>query len=224
MLEGEKFSALSALLEAPPSPGTWRRLCQALEAWPDEASLEQEVLPALQQPLQAWDERARVAPAMWVERLLDGELVPHMAIVRTLDLRCQGLVLEDAELLAESPELEHITRLLLAYNGLQDEGTIALLNANVVRQVTHLDLAGNSVQTAGIRALAESQHMRNLRYVDLTGNWVSDEGAKLLANAQTLSGLETLVLRGNPIREEGSLALASSPYLCAAIRDHWRDR
>ena len=47
-----------------------------------------------------------------------------------------------------------MTRLNLAYNGLQDEGTIALTESEFVRNLRFLDLSGNSVERDGVIALA----------------------------------------------------------------------
>lgn len=217
------FEILEDQLKLPASRKTWRVITQWLESFEDEEALEDEVLPAIQSKLDHWDDVQRVAHPDWIARLLEGEFVPHLYSVRTLDLNCQGILFQEAELLAESPELEMITRLLLPYNGLQDEGTQAIAQSEFFSNVYHLDLAGNSVGDEGIEALLSSPYMKRLTYLDLTGNWVNDESAQILADAKQFENLETLVLRGNPIRAEGAHALAHSEYLSESIKNHWRE-
>ena len=223
MLDDERLLSLRPLLDEPPTIKTWRALTEQLEAWEDEDELEERLLPELEPALERWDDRLRRAHASWVARLLEGEYVPHLKIVRELDLRSMGLDVEDAELLAESAELSGLTRLLLPYNGMQDDGTICLANTSILSNLELLDLAGNSVGTEGVLAIARSAHLGKLKHLDLTGNWVGDEAAIALASSAHLTQLEALVLRGNPVRAEGARALATSSILPESIREHWRD-
>lgn len=219
----ERLAPLTTFLDQPATKKSWIDVAQWLESWENEDELEDEILPAIQDKLEHWSDNLRVAHPKWIDRLLDGEFVPHFYSVRTLNLSCQGILVQEAELLAESPELENITRLLLPYNGLQDEGTEVIANTEIFQNVYHLDLAGNSVGSEGLTALIQSKFMTQLRYLDLTGNWVDNEGAAELADAEHFGNLETLVLRGNPIREDGARALANSNYLADSIKDHWQD-
>lgn len=225
MLDDERLLDIRPLWDEPPTLKTWKLLTEFLEAREDEDELEDEFIPKLNEDLALthWEDHLRRPHPLWVERLLQGEYVPHMRVIRTLDLRCMGIDVEIAEVLSDSTELSELTRLLLPYNGLQDEGTIRLANAKVLSQLHTLDLAGNSVATDGVVALTSSPYMSNLKHLDLTGNWVGDAAARALANSEHLKGLETLILRGNPIRLEGAKALAESPTLVDSIRSHWRD-
>ena len=222
MSDEERFEAFRELLEGkPPSLALWRELCERVEVFADDVALEEEIGPKINDMIEDWDINLRSAPATWIDRLLEGEHVSALIITRKLDLRCQHLMFEDAELLAESPELAWISLLNLAYNGLQDEGLSALVGSEFLANIEWLDLSGNSIEAPGINALAKSPHMTNLRHLDRTGNWVNDAAATYLANSETLKNLETLVLRGNPIREAGAEALANSPFLSAPIRHFW---
>lgn len=224
MGDDQRYDELRELLQdAPPSKKVWQELCDLIEAWEDEDELERDVAPFVDELLTEWSDAQRTAHPLWVERLLEGEHVTPMIIARALDLRCQHLRVEDAELLGESPELLWMTRLNLAYNGLQNEGVIALTASDVIRNLRFLDLSGNSIEAAGIRAIAQCEHLSNLTHLDLTGNWVNDEAAGYLAESEHLANLETLVLRGNPIREDGAAALANSPHLNESIRARWAD-
>ncbi len=222
--EDSRFGDIRSILQDTPTIRVWGKLCELLEEWEDEGELEDKIFPYVNELVADWDDRLRVAPAYWVEPLLEGEHVPHFAICRTLDLRCLGIVLEDIELLSESPELKHIHRLNLAYNGLQNEGTCLLMASPMISGLRMLDLAGNSVETDGIQAISESAHLKKLEELDLTGNWVNDAGATYLAESTTLPKLERLILRGNPIHESGALALSCSHYLPDSIKSKWRDR
>ncbi|MEM1348463.1 MAG: hypothetical protein AAGI01_07915 [Myxococcota bacterium] len=224
MDDEKQFGDISSIMRGPQGPRAWTELCRKIDAWEDPDELENVLLPYVEEHLVDWPEALRQAPSFWIDQLLEGEHVPHFQIVRTLDLRCLNIVLEDAELLAESPEMEHVSHLNLAYNGLQSEGTIALAHAPVVRNLISLDLAGNSIDLAGIVALCSSDNLVNLHHLDLTGNWVDDEGACAIAEAEHFANLETLVLRGNPIHAEGAKALAESSALAESIRKKWRER
>ena len=220
----QRLRTLDALLDGTPrTESTWTRLCEELELWDDTDALEEHALPHIEERLQEWDDFARVAPPSWIEMLLEGEELPQMAIIRTLDLRRMNLSHEDAEILADAAEIRWVRHLNFAYNGLQNDGVIALTSSQALTNVTWLDLSGNSVEIDGISALANCPDLSRLRHLDLTGNWVTDEAALKLANSENLRHLETLILRGNPIREEGAKALANSPHLHAHIRDKWVD-
>ena len=219
---------LSEIIEGTetPSPRAWFALCEALDTWeaPSDEALEGIVLPQLNAQLASWPDVMRPTHRPWIDLLIEGEHVTCMMICRALDLRGMHLFLDDAELLAESPELHHIRRLNLAYNGLQDEGTRALVESPFVANLRALDLSGNSVGVEGITALCHSAHLSGLRHLDLTGNWVNDEAATLIANNPHFANLETLILRGNPVRDKGAHALATSEHLCDSIRARWSDQ
>lgn len=222
MTDDQRLAPFRELTHKPPTRASWLELTHLCEAWEDEDELEEQIIPALEETFNHWSDVQRVAHEAWIDRLVQGEFVPHLMCVRTLNLECQGIMLQDAELLAESPELQHITRLLLAYNGLQNEGTSVIANAEFFNNVYHLDLAGNSVGPPGVMAVIESPHMKNLRHLDLTGNWVDDLCARDIAQAEQFSDLEHLILRANPIREEGARALANSDLLPEGITSHWK--
>ena len=223
MDQDDKLGDIRALIEGEPSLDSWRQLCAALEQWEDEDELEDEILPLVDELLSGWDDALRSAPSYWIDPLLEGEHVPHFKIVRSLDLRCRRLNREDADLLAESPELGNVRWLNLAYNGLQDDGTRVLARAEIMSNVRWLDLAGNSVGLLGIKSLCESEFLGNLEHLDMTGNWVDDDGAVYIADSDKMPNLRRLVLRGNPIHPEGAEALVASPHLHESIKDKWRD-
>ena len=213
-----------ALLQgAPPTRRVWQQVCNTLDAVDlSDDVIEETLVPKINTLLKSWDPHTRPTPQEWVHQLLEGEHVVRMGIARFLDLRGHALMVEDAELLAESPELLHIKNLHLAYNGLQDDGVLALAHSPYLAHIDTLDLAGNSVGFRGVQALVNSEHLRALRHLDLTGNWVDDEAALCIAQAPNLCGLETLVLRGNPIHQQGAQALAQSPHLSEAIKKTWK--
>jgi hypothetical protein len=216
---------LRDLAQGQPSSRAWSILCNKLEKVPEEA-LRETYIPALNADLEAasWPDALRVTPESWILRFRDGDSIPAMAIVRTLDMRGRLLNVEDAELFAESPELAYITRLNLAYNGLQDDGTCLLAQSEFLDKLEMLDLAGNSIELRGIRALCDATKLSNLRSIDLTGNWVDERAARLIAESPVFANLEHLILRGNPVRVEGARALSESPHLRESIKCMWRDQ
>ena len=204
-----------------PARSLWLHLCERFQDFEDEELIER-AAARLEPLLETWSATQRFTPYSWIEYLLEGEPVDWMAIARSLDLRGKRIGYVHADLLSQSPELIHLTHLNMAYNGLQNAGTEALLSEPVIANLTHLDLAGNSVELNGVKAIASCEHLARLTHLDLTGNWVDDEGARALAESPHLSALQSLVLRGNPIKEEGALALAESPHLSEEIKRLWR--
>jgi hypothetical protein len=216
---------LRDLAQGQPSSRTWAILCGKLEKVPED-ELRESYIPTLNADLAAaqWPDALRVTPEAWIKHLRGGDPVPAMAIARTLDMRGMQLDAEDAELLAESSELAFMTRLNLAYNGLQDEGTCLIAQSEFLGSLEFLDLAGNSIELRGIRALCEATVLSNLRSLDLTGNWVDERGARLIADSPVFANLEHLILRGNPVRAEGARALSESPHLRESIKCMWREQ
>lgn len=200
----------------------WLQLCEQMEALSEEDDIKQ-AGQRLEPLLADWQPSQRFTPPAWIERLLEGEPLDWMVIVRTLDLRGKQVGYVDADLLSQSPEMMFVEHLNLAYNGLQNAGTQALLSAPVISNLTHLDLAGNSVELPGIEALTSCEHLSKLTYLDLTGNWVDDQAAVLLAQCPHFNNLETLILRGNPVKQAGAEALANSPHLKEEIKKKWRN-
>ncbi len=223
MDQDSKLGGIREVIEQGASLKAWREICAMLEQWEDEDDLETRVLPIVDELLIGWDDTLRSAPSYWIDPLLDGEHVPHFKVVRALDLRSKHLVLEDAELLAESPELKYIHWLNLAYNGLQDEGTRALVGSEMIENVRWIDLAGNSVGMMGLRSICNSPYLEHLEHLDMTGNWVDDDGAVIIANSNKMPALRRLILRGNPIHPEGAEALVASEHLHESIKDKWRN-
>ncbi len=203
-----------------PRRSLWLHLCEIMESLHEEEEI-QAATERLEPLLESWTPAQRFTPEPWIERLLEGEPLDWMAITRTLDLRGKQIGYVDADLLSQSPELLFIEHLNLAYNGLQNSGTQALLSAPVIANLTHLDLAGNSVEFAGVEALTQCEHLSKLTYLDLTGNWVDDQAAELIAQCPYFSNLETLILRGNPVKQAGAEALAHSPHLKEEIKQKW---
>jgi hypothetical protein len=223
MTDDALLQDLRDLAQGSPSSRTWALICDKLDRQPAD-SLRDIYLPALNELLDAtWDDALRVAPAPWLERFLAGDSIPAMGIVRTLDLRSKMLGAEDAELLSESSELATITRLNLAYNGLQDQGVSLLAKSEHLGALAWLDLAGNSIGLDGIRALCEATSLSKLNSLDLTGNWVSDDAASLIAQSALFASLDHLILRGNPIHAQGAQALSQSPHLKESIKCMWRE-
>lgn len=224
MSEADNVTTMSELIkDQKPKQSIWTQLCESFEKITDEAEIHhaaEQLEPLLAKD---WTYSMRFTPARWIERLLEGDPLDWMIITRSLDLRGKRIGYVDADLLSQSPELLHIRHLNLAYNGLQNAGTRALISTDVVRNLTYLDLSGNSIEFGGIEAMVQCSYLSGLKHLDLTGNWVDDAAAKLIANCEHFSNLETLILRGNPVKQDGAEALSNSPYLNDSIKDKWKN-
>lgn len=225
MSEADHLTRMEDLIkDKKPRRSLWLNLCSTFEELQDEQEIEHAARRL--EPLLAdssWTPVMRFTPDNWVDRLLEGEPLDWMVLTRSLDLRGKQIGYVDADLLSQSPELLHIAHLNLAYNGLQNAGTGALLSSDVLQNLEYLDLSGNSIERDGIEALTNCTHLKNLKHLDLTGNWVDDAAAKMIAECPHFANLEILILRGNPIKADGAKALTESPYLDAHIRQKWED-
>lgn len=225
MSEADHLTRMEHLIQdEKPRRSLWLSLCSMFEEIEDEQEIER-IAEALEPRLAAsnWTPIMRFTPDNWIARLLEGEPLDWMVLTRSLDLRGKQIGYVDADLLSQSPEILHIEHLNLAYNGLQNAGTGALLSSDVIQNLTYLDLSGNSIERDGIEALTSCAHLENLVHLDLTGNWVDDVAAKMIADCPHFANLETLILRGNPIKADGARALTESPYLDAHIKARWEN-
>jgi uncharacterized protein (TIGR02996 family) len=165
---------------------------------------------------------------------------PLLAGLRTLDVgmrEAEGPHV--AEVLASSPFLQQLTRLILRGGSLGErggrflasptfanlsrlelygtdlgsEGTAALAAAPWTG-LTHLTLWANQVGDAGVIALANSPVAGHLQALYLGLNWsITDEGVRALANSSHLDGLTSLDLCHAYLGPAGARALAASPCL-----------
>lgn len=103
----------------------------------------------------------------------------------------------DIELLAASPNVSGVRRLMLLANAIGDRGAQALATSPSLIGLTSLQLSANRIGDAGAAALAHSDSLRGLTELNLACNRIGDPGAQAFLTTQ-LPALERLTLFDNP--------------------------
>lgn len=159
--------------------------------------------------------------------------------IKTLDLSANGLDEAAIAGVCNSPWIESICQLDLAFNRLHDAGVQRLqesnwpmleslsLNANGIgpdgathlstweslARLTSLSLSVNRLGVIGVQRLAASMLLGNLRHLDLSSNQITAAGANNIADSDFLPKLAELSLRSNQITEDAMQAILKSPKL-----------
>jgi hypothetical protein len=119
-----------------------------------------------------------------------------------------------ARLLAESPTLANVRRLVLGSPALTPAGLEALTQAPHLRGVAHLGLGGSKrLGDEGARLLACWPFAEGLLELSVRDTGLSRRGAEYLAASAGLAPLRELHISDNAIGDDGLAALARSPYL-----------
>jgi Ran GTPase-activating protein (RanGAP) involved in mRNA processing and transport len=105
--------------------------------------------------------------------------------LKVLDLSSTQLHARGVRALATSPTLGHLTRLILNYSRVGDEGIIALA-ARDQPSLRRLDLRSCGITVQGVRALAQAPWLGQLEGLDLSNNPLSEQGRRMLYEAETL--------------------------------------
>jgi uncharacterized protein (TIGR02996 family) len=137
-----------------------------------------------------------------------------LAQLTTLALGWRGPIGDaGTRLLATSPYLGWLTRLILNSNELGAGGAAAIADSPHLVHLRELYLSSNHIGDAGAEALAVSPSLSRLRVLVLSSNQIGSRGAATLAASPCLAHLTVLNLDSNQIEDEGATALATSPYL-----------
>jgi uncharacterized protein (TIGR02996 family) len=123
-----------------------------------------------------------------------------------------------AAVLANCPQLTHLTNLNLLRAGVGNAGAVALAGSPYLRNLTTLTLFDNEIGAEGVRALADSPVVARLSHLDLSQrnpcpDCIGPQGARALATSSRLSHLVQLRLHGGAVGVTGAVALASSRSL-----------
>lgn len=181
------FGEVRSLLQRPPSPELWGRLCKLLDVTSQQEGLRAYLIDHLLR----WPDTLRVAPSDWCAQALAGETPRWWSLVRSVRL----LQPTNATLkaLLRTGDIAHITSLTL-----EDQPPV--------------DEYGRS-KSGLLQELAKAGPLPHLKRLELRQGNFGDRGAMFLANATNLSGLELLELSEVQFEDEGYLALASSQTL-----------
>lgn len=235
------FGELRSILQEPPSPQSWAKLCLVIERF-GPGELERVALPYACAHLTRWPITMRALPHRWLVLLLSGRSVPWMPLVRHLDMSssallhdvaCAALMRQPAleyldslciksvervsfrgvQLLLSSPHLHNLGALKLSGLGLYDQTLEAILSQLRAVALRRLDLSQNSLTLRGLEGLLHTPGLQKLSALNLSDNPLGDIGAKLLGRAKVWAELSELSLDRIGLSEQGARALAGAPWL-----------
>ncbi|MEM1350027.1 MAG: hypothetical protein AAGI01_15810 [Myxococcota bacterium] len=206
------FGDLRSLLMQPPTPVGWRSMCGLLERWAERAGFEERVMPYVMDHLAPWDDTLRVAPLKWGEQLMKGRPTPQMLLAATLDLTGRHPI-EDvgAEVLASSPWVANLRRLVLGRQSLGVRAARALARSEHLGNLTSLDLHANHLHGAGVRVLCNGKGLAAVKALNLHHNQLDGRDVEVLVRSSMGRKLERVNLSGNDLSPAGLLAISRSP-------------
>ncbi len=166
-----------------PSPESWRLLCEALAALPEDRAMKE--IGRITADLDAWPDelRATMCGMNWDDRFFAGDPDPRSVIVRHLRFdrifsgRYGGMMIR-------SPTL-------------QGTSLRGLSTTDGVRRLTMLDLGYHPIGREGARALASSPHFERLAYLRLNGCDLDGEALRAMSHAPFFSKLRELDIGNN---------------------------
>ncbi len=212
-----RINNLRDLLYRPPERSVWLEICRTIHDWPRGDDLDV-AMDYSKQLLDRWPDDARKALGSWFNTSAEGynRLWP---LVRSLEFYFEGLQDQGAMALAASKRLRHITHLSLPLNNIGPDGAMALARSPHLGRLRWLDLSVNEIDDDSALELLRSPMMKHLTSLNLQKNRLSEHGASALARCPELSRLTALHLAGNPIAESGRQALKNSPHLTPKARE-----
>lgn len=119
-------------------------------------------------------------------------LLSGLSVLAFVDYYDAPLKERDAAALASSPFLHGLSRLLLGYNSLGDEGVAALVRSPWLASVRFLDLSDNGLSDPAAHSLARAPYLANLRTLHLRKNAFSSAGITALMHSTNLRHLRRL--------------------------------
>jgi len=205
---------LRHLLHGPAIEPAWWAICDTLDTL--EGSELSLAIDYVQGNATLWPDAVRFAPPLWLTSLLQGRVLPQLAIVRALaepeasrhpdvttpitdvpdpngPIRTTLLTVPNVLRLLEHPALAHVTTLGIRFRQDYGEGLLTGLARLNRAPLEALDLSLAVVEPGGLRALGAAGALRGLRSLRLRYTNVHDELPSLL-RAWPFRHLETLRL------------------------------
>lgn len=219
-----RFGVWRALLQRPPSPGTWRALCREgrRELAADPARFTDAWLPYAEAILARWPDALRCADDWLRDLMLDDPALPLGRLVRGVSAVTVEQVVAIRERLPWVQVHTFAPNRPLSVESLDHLGD-ALVGVRALR------LPGEEAVAARIPPwiAAHPEVFDRLELLDLRGCGITGAGVTALARSPHLSALRTLQLgtygsvwpkEPNLIGDVGAEALATSPHLSALER------
>lgn len=202
----EMFGQLRSLLQQPPSAALWGQICEALDRWPRREARDQ-AIPYIEGHVSRWPSHLLVAPTTWTKKLMFGQLVPGMTLVRTLQLKGKSLGPQSIKPIGRLIEKIPVQVLDLSDADLQDRTLKLLIEQPFMRNIHTLNLANNAITGKGLSALASASNCHGIEVLDLSRNRLRQHHLKSLAKEGGLPGLHTLKLSHAQLTHEDLEAL-----------------
>jgi Ran GTPase-activating protein (RanGAP) involved in mRNA processing and transport len=231
------LATLRKAIRSGPSERSWREVCEALDACPNDEALSRAMHMAMKH-VDPWPKEIRVAPAKWWSEIARGGSDQRWDLVRGIELpegsglravkevaespaarqivrlSIRGALAEDEalEVLSSSPRLEQLEVLDLSKNRLSPKGVHALLHRTWPK-LRRIDLSDNPIGASSVEGLVQTNRLPALRALRVRGVGLGPEGASRLASCSEAARLTELDLADNAIGEAGTEAIASSSWL-----------
>ena len=213
-----RLTSLRQLVYDGPTPHAWTRICELLQAWPDDPSLEM-ALDYAEQHMADWPDtlkRGAGTAYSWILNALDGRHEPRARLVRVAKLRGSHATPERLERLLTESFMEPFVGLELELNFRTTAAVAQRLSLRDNSKLKVLDLSGCRMGAHAIEML-ERGNFTNLRVLDLSHNNLDPVSFQRLAANLDLPHLHTLNLGGNRLAH-GLEALARARFWGAQLR------
>ena len=139
MNHNERFGALRAPLQGPPTPKRWAQVCRIVRGFAPKA-FEDQVEPYAQEMLKHWPVHLRVTPRSWAKALIRGKGFPAIRLCRHLDLSKFILHTDEMVMLLRSQRYMQDLRVLNLRGAHIDVDELRLLYKHpALQQVEHLN-------------------------------------------------------------------------------------
>lgn len=233
-MTSQDFGWLRWLVAAPPSFSQWRRLCLALEDWPDDV-FDAQLHPYLEGHLAHWPDDLRFAPARWLATILDGRPVPAaLKLARTLRKPPSARVpnpsyvgypddpgrfwskelitAETLPRLLAHPTLQSLTTLDLPYSP-EGDALIAAIAAAPMPMLRALHVRHGAMTERGLRDLTQMPSAAGIQHLTLGPRQPVDQALRALFEAWPFDALTSLTLNDAVKHPDTLQALTSHPQV-----------
>lgn len=151
-LRGPDFGEVRSLMQRTPDEDSWEQLCALVELWPRDL-LEAEVMPYLERHLSRWADVHRMMPWPWVERMMRGQHIPALGLVKTLDLRSRRLRPDQLDRIFVGDWTDALTQLYMSSAALTADELIKLAQHGRWSKLEVLSLDQNTLGSQGPKPL-----------------------------------------------------------------------
>lgn len=207
----ERLGHLRTILYEEPSRAVWQRMCDHIEAWPDDGTLEMGLDYAMSH-LEAWPDAFRdtVGAAQgWLLRRLQGVREPRLVLARVALLKGRQALEGHFEALLSGELAEHFTGFRLHAPEASDV-LVRCLCARSWPHVTLLDIGRNQLQRAQTMAIMSTGRWPALTSLHLEEASLTDDDVHVLSRGGVLDRVVELNLARNALGSHALECLAAA--------------